>query len=183
MALIVNCFGGPGSGKSTTAARLFSRLKRKGINCEFLTEVAKDITWEENWNAIKHGQLYITGKQLYKQELLERKVDVVITDSPIVLGLIYYNEPDTIISEAFTALIINTFQNKNNISFFIKRKKKYNPIGRNQTEDEAKEIDNKTLNLLHQHCIGYMGVDYDCDFELMVDVILNHLGEQNNGAT
>ncbi len=44
--LVVNLLGGPGSGKSTTAADVFARLKWQDINCELVTEFAKDLVWE-----------------------------------------------------------------------------------------------------------------------------------------
>ena len=40
--LIINLIGGPGSGKSTTAAGLFYKLKQMGIDCEMALEFAKD---------------------------------------------------------------------------------------------------------------------------------------------
>ena len=40
--IVVNLIGGPGSGKSTTAAGLFYNLKKLGINCEMALEYAKD---------------------------------------------------------------------------------------------------------------------------------------------
>ena len=39
---MVNFYAGPGSGKSTMAAAIFSRLKWKDVNCELVTEFAKD---------------------------------------------------------------------------------------------------------------------------------------------
>ena len=39
--IVVNLFGGPGCGKSTTAAWLFNQLKERGINCEYVTEFPK----------------------------------------------------------------------------------------------------------------------------------------------
>jgi adenylate kinase family enzyme len=38
----INIFGGPGAGKSTTAAALFAEMKRRGMNVELATEVAED---------------------------------------------------------------------------------------------------------------------------------------------
>jgi hypothetical protein len=176
MSLVVNYFGGPGCGKSTTSARLFSSLKMENINCELLTEFAKDLTWEENWNALSVGQIYVTARQLYKQELLERKVDVVVTDSPIVLGLCYYREENQSINESFRSLIINTFKQKNNLNFFLSRKKKYNPVGRNQTEEESKEIDEAIKSILDDNNIDYLTVDFDDDFDLMLDTVKCKLG-------
>jgi adenylylsulfate kinase-like enzyme len=40
---VINLFGGPGTGKSTLAAALFTDLKMKGINAELVTEFAKDL--------------------------------------------------------------------------------------------------------------------------------------------
>ena len=42
--MIINLFGGPGTGKSTGAAYIFAKLKMCGVNCELITEFAKDMT-------------------------------------------------------------------------------------------------------------------------------------------
>lgn len=44
MTIYVNLYGGPGSGKSTTAAGVVSQLKLLSINAELVTEYAKDLT-------------------------------------------------------------------------------------------------------------------------------------------
>ena len=45
--IVVNLFAGPGSGKSTTCAGVFAKLKLAGVNCEMALEYAKDKVWEE----------------------------------------------------------------------------------------------------------------------------------------
>jgi len=61
--LIVNLFGGPSSGKTTMAAGLFCLLKMHGIDCELVTEFAKDLVWEERFKTLKNQQ-YIFGKTI-----------------------------------------------------------------------------------------------------------------------
>lgn len=46
-------FGSPGSGKSTTAAGLFYKLKTSDYNVELVTEVAKDLVWLNDFNVYK----------------------------------------------------------------------------------------------------------------------------------
>ena len=55
--LIINLIGGPGSGKSTTAAGLFYKLKQMGIDCEMALEFAKDNVWEESLMTL-NDQIY-----------------------------------------------------------------------------------------------------------------------------
>ena len=88
--IVVNLFGGPGSGKSTGAAYIFSQLKMAGINCELITEYAKDKTWEKNMTALD-CQEYILGKQSYRMKRCADKVDVIVTDSPLPIGLFFNN--------------------------------------------------------------------------------------------
>lgn len=152
--IIINLLGGPGSGKSTTAAGLFYRLKMDGYDCELITEFAKCRTWEQNSTAL-NDQFFMTASQNYKQTILLGKVDVMITDSPILIGLLYYKEQNKIIRDSFETFVVETFKAQNNINFFIDRRKVYNPNGRNQTEAEAKEIDKNNLDLLIKHNISY----------------------------
>ncbi len=44
---------------------------------------------------------------------------------------------------------------QNNLTFFIDRLKEYNPSGRNQSEEEAKEIDKRMISLLRKYKIDY----------------------------
>lgn len=153
-ALVVNLVGGPGSGKSTTAAGVFHKLKILGYNCEYVSEAAKDFTWEERHVAIS-VQPYVFGKQLIRMERVVSKVDVVITDCPLVLCS-YYGQflhpgkyPDTFY-DCVHEIATNNF---NNMYYFVERVKKYNPSGRNQTEDEANSV-SADLKFLMDHVWG-----------------------------
>ena len=100
--IVVNLIGSPGSGKSTTAAGLFYNLKKLGINCEMALEYAKDKVYEESFKTMD-DQLYIFGKQYHRMWRLKNLVDVIITDSPLLLS-IYYNKTK---SNYFEDLLLN----------------------------------------------------------------------------
>lgn len=151
--IVVNLFAGPGSGKSTTCAGVFAKLKLVGVNCEMALEYAKDKVWEES-NKVLDDQIYVFGKQLHRIFRLKDKVDVVITDSPILLSIIY----DKTGNKYFSDLVLNQFNNFDNRNYFIERTTVYNPKGRLQTEDEAKEIDKVLLDLLKDCNIEYDSV-------------------------
>ena len=85
---------------------------------------------------------------------MKDKVDVVITDSPILLSIIY----DKTGNKYFSDLVLNQFNNFDNRNYFIERTTVYNPKGRLQTEDEAKEIDKVLLDLLKDCNIEYDSV-------------------------
>lgn len=136
--IVVNLTGAPGAGKSTGAAYVFSQLKMKGINCELVTEYAKDKVWEEDTTALSN-QAYVFGHQLFRLTKLEGKVDVVITDSPILLSIIY-NKDMKRLGTAFNEVVKNCFESFDNINFFIHRVKPYNPVGRLQTEKESDKL-------------------------------------------
>lgn len=58
--LLVNLYAGPGAGKSTGAAYIFAKLKMAGVDCEYVSEYAKDRVWQEDQFPLKHCQLYVT---------------------------------------------------------------------------------------------------------------------------
>lgn len=152
--LVLNFYAGPGSGKSTMAAGCFHELKSRGVNCELVTEYAKDKTWEGSPKSIFNNQLYIFGKQHHRQFRLIDNVDVIITDSPLLLSIHYanfYENPP--LASAFEHLVSLTYFTFNNMNFFVDRVKEYNPKGRNQTEAEAKAMDREILDVLDRYGI------------------------------
>lgn len=140
---IINLMAGPGSGKSTTAAGLFHLMKVAGMEVELATEYAKDLVWAERQADFKH-QFYVTAKQIYRIERLIGKVNYVVTDSPVLLGCIYAPKNYYL---NYKPLLWEIHNSHNSLNFFIKRQKKYNPNGRNQTEDESKKLDQKIKDI------------------------------------
>lgn len=162
--LLINLFGGPGAGKSTGAAYIFSQLKMAGVNAELVTEFAKDKVWEGNKEVFKN-QAYIFGKQYFKISRCADKVDVIITDSPLLLSIVYNDNP--VLGDSFNETVKNVFSSFNSMNYILSREKEYNPIGRNQTESEAKEVDVQVRVMLDEEKIPYevvagneLGYDY-----------------------
>ena len=141
---VINLYGGPGAGKSTTAAGLFHLMKMKHLSVELVNEFAKDMVWDDSHNILK-DQLYIFANQNRKLERLRGKVDYVITDSPLLLSLLYMPENYPL---SFHPFVLDIFHGYYNINIFINRVKPYIKLGRIQTEDQAKEKDEKLKNLL-----------------------------------
>ena len=93
---VINLFGSPGAGKSTTAAGLFFLMKSDNKfvdSVELVTEFAKDLVYAERFKELEgDNQLYITAKQYSRLHRLKNQVDYAITDSPIIQSLMYTPE-------------------------------------------------------------------------------------------
>lgn len=175
-ARIINLFGGPGCSKSTTAAGVFSMLKLNGVNCELCTEYAKDLTWEDRHKTLEN-QIYVFGKQYHRLWRVVNSVDIVITDSPLLLSIIYMNKD---MDNNFIETVLSTYNSFDNINFYLKRAKKYNPCGRTQTIDEAIELDSDIKNMLHKYNINYSDLYGDFDsINTITSAILSSIGMKN----
>ena len=178
LPIVCNFFSGPGAGKSTLAAATFARLKMLNVNCELVTEFAKDKTWEKNFTALSN-QIYVFAKQYFRMDRCADKVDVLITDSPLALSPYYNKDPD--IHKPLCELAKRIADKFNNINYFVKRVKKYNPVGRNQTEEESKKIDIELKNMLKDYEIPYVEINGDImSVDKIVDDILDALDYKTN---
>ncbi len=148
--LMVNLFAGAGAGKSTTAAGVFTILKLHDVNCELITEYAKQLAWQGTLHTKRHDG-YIFGKQAQRQHVPFGEVEVMITDSPLPLSIVYDEKNNT----AFHKYVMSEFNRYDNINYFIERRKAYLRKGRHETENMAKEIDDKTIQVLHDQHIPY----------------------------
>ena len=141
------------------AANVFADLKWAGVNVEMALEYAKDLVWEERFATLEN-QIYVFGKQLHRMNRLVGKVDVIITDSPLLLSSIY--KPDDL-SQIFDELVLKEFNKFNNVNYFIERKKPFNQKGRLQTEEQAKEKDKEIKDFLNNHCVFFNEIPGDSD--------------------
>jgi len=151
--LFINLFGGPGTGKSTLCASIFTELKIKGIDCEMALEYAKDVVWEESFTKLKN-QIYIFGKQHSRIHRLIGKVDVVITDSPLINSIVY----DQTDNPYLKSLVLHEFDKLNSINYFLNRGVSYNPNGRVQSIEDALKVDEKYRSLLVDNNIPFTEV-------------------------
>ncbi len=174
--IVVNLCGSPGAGKSTGAAYVFSQLKMAGVNAELVTEFAKDKVWEES-HAVFENQLYMLAKQYFRITRCENKVDVIVTDSPIILSLIYNTDKERL-GENFDKLILDLFGYYNNMNYFIKRVKPYNKTGRFQTEKQSDELSEQINNVLVASGCSLKYINGDIDgYNTIVNDVLNKIKE------
>lgn len=163
--LIINLIGGPGCGKSTAAAGLFYGLKKLQCDVELSSEWVKCKVYEESFHCMD-DQIYIFAKQLHKLFVLKDKVDIIVTDCSLLNSLVY-GERD----EHFDGLVLNQFNQFNNLNVLIHRKQEYEQNGRIETKEEAEHLDNIYKEIMDKNNIPYIELDNvdACDY------IIKHL--------
>lgn len=178
MKKIICLYGGPGSGKSTTAAGVFYKLKTLGYNSELVREYVKDWVWEDR--KIQEGdQTYFFAKQSRKERtMIKNSLDFIITDSPLILTHFYGLKYDWLEQNFNTSKILlshhHAFCRKYGYTtehFVLNRTKPYNPAGRYQTEQESENFDVEITTMLKDFGIKYHNVDGGD-----INSIVNYLG-------
>ena len=153
----VNLIGGPGLGKTTTAAEVFAALKRQRKHkVEYIPEYAKELTYANEWVRLS-DQLHILGEQHHRLFRVNDKVDYIIHDSPIIIGLLYLKTEDETFKKNFERLTIDLFKSYNNLNILLERstEREYQKYGRTQTEAESKELDADAKELLLKNNIDF----------------------------
>lgn len=181
MTVVINLLGGSGLGKSTTAALLFGELKLRGIEAELVQEYAKEWAWMGR--KIKpEDQTEISDEQFNRESRLYGKVDFLVTDSPLILGAVYqkyYSGDDPIFDTILTRIKNAEQEGVRYMNFLLTRNKKFNPKGRFETEDQAREVDNYLKEYLIKKEIPFHSISSG-DRE-RVGEIMNKILEEDNG--
>ena len=168
--LVINLTGGPGTGKSTLRAKLFVELKMMGIEVEESPEYVKDLVWEESFKKIEN-QVYIFGKQHNRLFRLQNKVKVIITDSPLLNSIIYYNGNNP----HFEPMIMWEFKEMNNLTLYLERSFEYVENGRMQNLEDAKKVDESYKNLLEKYNVEYTSIRSPYDINGIIDEVIKRI--------
>lgn len=147
---VISLWGGPGSGKSTTAAGLFNLMKNWGYRVELITEVAKDFTYEKAWGNLTN-QFLLAAMQDHRLRRLEGQVEWAITDSPIPMSEAYMT-PEY--RDWLPAALKGAYDRYENYDFMLRRVKDYEAYGRTQTHSQALALDIELRDIFTRYTGG-----------------------------
>ena len=184
--LIVNIYGGPGAGKSTTALQLVAELKKRGFLSEYISEVAKEYVYAKNFDVLDgslKNQKQIFSEQQHRQDLMIDNVDIAITDAPLLLNTIYTNSDE--ITLEYSSHIMDEYNKYNNYNIYINRdlSVKFENEGRIHNLSESIEKDGEIKSMLIKNNVIFDEFNRDNISEI-ADKIVEKLPyhEKNNEA-
>jgi hypothetical protein len=144
--IVVNIFGAPGDGKSTTAALIFGALKHRSVKAELVTEAAKDWVWADAGSPLGWQPL-LFGEQSWRVERLAGKVDVVVTDSPVLLCSLF---APPLVHPAFHDLVLWAHRRHPSVNLRVRRPpwRGFEKVGRKHTEKQSDALGENLDRLL-----------------------------------
>lgn len=152
--LVVNFIAGPGARKTTLALSLAAKFKWANINAEYVSEYAKDVTWNESFKLFDN-QLLILAEQYHRVRPLLGKVDIVLQDTSLLNSLAFLQKEEF---KNFEPLILELCSTMNCLNVFVERVHPYHSIGRIQTEVQSKELDKRYIEIMNKNNIPYIRV-------------------------
>lgn len=154
--LIVNLFGAPASGKTTTVPDIFTSLKKKGLSAFQIQEYATYLIISGRVRELLREQDLIFTKQKHKQEIAQGKFRFVITESPLLLSSFY--APDDY-PASFHEYVRAMWERFNNVNFYIYKKdwSDYDATSRIHDKSAAMQVEKALLNFVRG--LGYPVVE------------------------
>ena len=158
--LIVNIYGGPCAGKSTTALQLVAELKKLGYHADYVSEVAKELVYAKDFEHLDgtlKNQSKILSEQKRRLDIMLDNVDVVVTDSPLLLNTVYLKEN----APEYIESVFSQYENYNNYNVVVERdlSVKFEQEGRIHNLEESIKKDGEINTLLDSHNIDYQRFD------------------------
>ncbi|MCL2344062.1 MAG: ATP-binding protein, partial [Firmicutes bacterium] len=167
--LVVNFFAGPSAGKTTCAWEVAAELKKRNIVTEYVPEYAKELVWDGRRDLLDGSydkQLRILNEQAHRIDRLIGKVDVVVTDSPVLLQPAYCKENQA----EFEQAALRSFNSHNNFNLFINRGEHFEQAGRIHNLAESRKVDGEVKDILARHGV-YYGTYSHSTIDLVVENI------------
>lgn len=164
--IVLNIYGSSGSGKSTIATGVYSKLKARRLSVGLATEFLMDLVLDQS---IATADIpYVIGCQWHRL-LRNSRCNLCITDSPLPqLGIIHKGIPEEFLD--FACLLDSKHPT---INWVLKRKfPLWHPSGRpmDRLEKERKEMDCKIVEMLQSRGFLYKEIESN---ENAIQIIAN----------
>lgn len=175
----VNLYGGPGSGKSTIAARLYGelnpRFNAKDKRLALVTEWIK--YWAYQGRVPRsYDQAFIFGNQLHEEDHVLAKVDALVTDSPLMVNAMYGNMYGSKGWEESLSLALKFEADYPAVNIFLDRRAiPYEQVGRYQTYGEAVQVDKHLYDFLTTNGIA-VRTFRATEYQSILDAVSAELG-------
>jgi hypothetical protein len=177
MTIIINLFGGPGTGKSLLSAYVFLKMKIEKFNIEYIQEYVKTLVWMKEFDQL-NNQYQISYEQYKRLKCVDGAVDFVVTDGSLLHGLYHnrHNKENNSNIEKTEKQIMKWFDEFDNINIYLKRGNyDYQVQGRTETKEQAIEIDEKMLKIIEEKGVKFTKVESDL---VNIDVIMSIIKEE-----
>ena len=152
--MVINFFGGPGVGKTTLAAELFSALKKRQAEVQLIGDFATECILQGNEDALK-DQLFVFGNCYHRMVTAYESSLVTITDAPFLLSCIY----QTNLPPSFTDLVIEMHHRFQALNVLLDvREESYNHsmVGCVHSLSESISLDRQIESLLLSQGIPFL---------------------------
>ena len=182
--VVINAFGGPGSGKSTSCMDICQQLKKLGYNAEYVQEYAKELVYDKNWELLDgspENQFEVLKEQLKRVDRLYNsgEVDFIVTDSPLLLNGVYNKS----LTKEYDSMVTSLYNDFDNFTYFIERDAAaFQEEGRIHNLEESQKIDQDIKQLLEKKGISYETCNHDNIDKIVSNSVrifnrLNHIEE------
>lgn len=171
LPIVINGYGGPGAGKSTACLEITAALKKEGYNAEYVQEYAKELVYEKDMEMLDGSpehQYEILKEQTRRMDRLYDQVDFIVTDSPVMLNIIYNKQ----LTPEYESLVNELQGEYINCSFFMERDaSNFEKEGRIHNLTESIEKDNEIKDMLQKNEIKYKTYNHENVNEIVNDAI------------
>lgn len=160
--LVVNLFGAPGAGKSTLALLVAGLLKtyHPDLTTECPDEIAKIAVYDEAHKVLS-CQINVAGRQYWQVARCQGHADVVVTDSPILLSVVYGTETVPPMPPEFAVVCKHYHDLLPSLSFYVERTHAFERRARIQNEEGAALLGEKIKTMLTRLAVPFRTVHSD----------------------
>ena len=176
--IFINLVGGPGCGKSTVAAGLYSALKKGPMTVEFLREpIQRHIL--QNDTLIMSSQIPLFGEDLLQLQSVNGKVDVCIRDTSLLNNIVYDVEDN----QLFHALVLQEYKKFTNIDFFINREDvPFEEYGRIHNYEQSLALDRRVKDVYRYANIPLLEVNTTTAVQDILEYISGNNEDNGEGT-